>query len=117
LVQESREVTATAWQAAEPLKRGSVYLWQVTAIIDGKEITAPAAPMPEARFKILDTAKAIELEQLQEKGKLSPLILGTIYAHNGLLEDAERELHLAAREKPDTALARKLLQSLKRIRQ
>ena len=117
LVQESKELTTTAWQTAEPLKHGSVYLWQVTAIVDGKEITAPAAPMPEARFKILDGAKAKELEELKQNGNLPHLILGTIYAHNGLLEDAERELQLAASEKQDTAVARKLLQSLKRIRQ
>src|SRR5262249_39481959 len=112
-----KELTATAWQTAELLKRGSVYLWQVTAVVDGIEVTAPAAPMPEARFKILDSAKAKELEQLKQNSKLSHLILGTIYAHNGLLEDAERELRLAAHEKQDAAVAGKLLQSLNRIRQ
>jgi hypothetical protein len=117
LVQESKELSTTAWQTTEPLKRGSVYLWEVTAIVDGKEITAPAAPMPEARFKILDSTKAKELEELKQHGNLPHLILGTIYAHNGLLEDAERELQLAASEKQDTAVARKLLQCLKRIRQ
>ena len=101
---------------ALPLKRGEVYVWQVTATKDGLEITSPSAPMPEARFKILEKAKAGELQRLAKEYRDSHLILGAIYAHNGLLDEAEREFQMALNKNQDADKARKLLQSLKALR-
>ncbi len=58
VVAESGPITAASWSSPLALKRGVVYLWQVSAVKDGKVISAPAAPAPEARFMILTTAKA-----------------------------------------------------------
>ncbi len=49
------------WIPETPLKRGVVYKWAVTAIVNGKEVSSPAASAPEARFGILDQEKTLEL--------------------------------------------------------
>jgi len=116
VVAKSESLSTTTWTMPQGLKRGAIYVWQVTAKKDGKEITAPAAPMPEARFKILEQAKANEMQRLAKERLDSHLILGTIYAHNGLLDEAEREFQMAIDKKQDTDKAKKLLQSVKALR-
>jgi len=114
VVMESGPIAQTQWTASRSLARGRVYLWQVTASRDGREITAPAAPQPEARFKIVSRVKAKELLQLANE---SHVTAGIIYAHNGLLDDAERELQTAIEKNQEATLAMKLLQSVKAMRQ
>jgi hypothetical protein len=91
-------------------------LWQVTAVKDGKEIISPTAPAPEARFKVLEKAKADELTVVERVGPGSHLARGTLYARAGLLDDAERELRALLAANPKSSTARKLLQSLQAIR-
>jgi anti-sigma factor RsiW len=117
VVAKSQPLATTTWTPPQPLNRGSVYLWQVTAQKNGKSITAPQAPMPEARFKILEPAKAGELQRLAREHADAHLILGAIYAHNGLLDEAERELQTAIDKNQDGERAKKLLHSVKAMRQ
>ncbi|MCM3903274.1 MAG: hypothetical protein ND866_16335 [Pyrinomonadaceae bacterium] len=111
----SPPLTGTEWTPPHALERGRVYSWQVTAVKDGKEIISPSAPAPEARFKVLEKAKADELSEI-EKGAVSHLARGTLYARAGLLDDAERELRALLAANPKSPTARKLLQSLQAIR-
>jgi hypothetical protein len=113
---KSHPLSTNLWAIPQTLERGAVYVWQVTATIDGREITSPSAPMPEARFKILEQAKAGELQRLAKERADSHLILGAIYAHNGLLDEAEREFQTAINKNQDADRAKKLLQSLKALR-
>jgi hypothetical protein len=113
VVIESAPVAQTEWQASRALERNKIYLWQVTAIRDGREVIAPISPQPEARFKIISQAKARELRQPANE---SHLRAGIIYAHNGLLDDAERELQTAIEKGEQSALAGKLLESVKAMR-
>ena len=46
----------------------------------------------------------------------SHLKLGVVYAHEGLLDDAEQEFRAAITTGEDVALARKLLQNVKEMR-
>ena len=46
----------------------------------------------------------------------SHLKLGVVYAHDGLLDDAEQEFRAAITAGEDVTLARKLLQSVKQMR-
>jgi len=46
----------------------------------------------------------------------SHLALGIIYAHTGLLDDAEREFQSALGQPKEAAMARKLLQNLSALR-
>ena len=116
VVTESGPITATSWSPPTALDRGVVYLWQVSAVKDGEVVSAPAAPLPEARFKILTGSKTRELQQAVKARAGSHLALGIIYAHTGLLDDAEREFQDALNETQDAALARKLLQNLSALR-
>lgn len=113
---KSEPLSTNFWTIPQALQRGAVYVWQVTATRDGREITSPSAPMPEARFKILEQAKAGELQRLAKERPGAHLILGAIYAHNGLLDEAEREFQTAIARHQDADRAKKLLQSLKALR-
>jgi anti-sigma factor ChrR (cupin superfamily) len=116
ILYKSHPLSTNLWTIPQALERGAVYVWQVTATKNGREITSPSAPMPEARFKILEQAKAGELQRLAKERAGSHLILGVIYAHNGLLDEAEREFQTAIDKNQDADRAKRLLQSLKALR-
>lgn len=114
----SLHLSATEWTPAEPLARGGLYVWQVTATLkDGTEIIAPGAPAPEARFKVLEQNRADELKEAEQKYADSHLTLGVLYARSGLLEDAEREFQALFKANPDSTVARKLLRDVQARRQ
>lgn len=108
----SPPLTTTVWTPPERLERGKIYLWQITAERDGESIIVPAPPAPEARFKVLDRSTSDKLERLRTTNRDDHLLLGTLYAEAGLLEDAESEFALLRRAAPRSELARKLAQSV-----
>jgi hypothetical protein len=116
LVEKNSPSPQLSWAPTHPLKRDVVYTWQVTAVFEGREITAPAAPAREARFKIISAEKAAALSRTPPEISTSHLKLGIVYAHSGLLDDAEREWRAAIAAGQDAVLARKLLLSTKQIR-
>jgi hypothetical protein len=116
VVAESGPVTATSWSPPTALKRGVVYLWQVSAAKDGAVITAPGAAAPEARFKILTASKARAVQRAVMRRDGSPLARGIIYAHTGLLDDAEREFRTALNRNQGAGTARKLLRNVSTVR-
>ena len=116
LVEQSSPINRANWTPLHPLKRNVVYIWQVTALKDGREVAAPAAPAKEARFKILSAEKTATLAQVTAELAASHLKLGVVYAHEGLLDDAEQEFRAAITAGEDSSLARKLLQSLRKMR-
>ncbi len=116
VVAESGPITATSWSPPTGLARGVVYLWQVSAVKEGEVITAPAAPRPEARFMILTGSKMRAVQQAVNAQAGSHLVLGIIYAHTGLLDDAEREFQDALSRPQEATMARKLLQNLSALR-
>ena len=116
VVEKSGTLTNESWTATRPLRRGQTFVWQVVANKDGKEIAAPAAPAKEARFKVLDGKTFQELQRFAQSNKNNHLTLGIIYAHHGLLDDAERELEAASQTQQSLELARKLLQEIKAMR-
>jgi anti-sigma factor RsiW len=109
----SSPLSGTEWTPPEPLERGGIYAWEVTATKDGKEFTAPVPPHPQAKFKVLELARVRELNLAKEAHRDSRLIMGILYAQSGLLEEAERELEALIDANPDSLTARKLLTSLK----
>jgi hypothetical protein len=108
---EELSPTETQWTMKESLKRGEVFSWVVTAVVDGKEIVSPAASAPEMKFAILSTRDAQELTQLKRTG--SHLALGVFYARAGLLTEAEREFQHLVRLNPQSQLPVKLLRSVR----
>jgi hypothetical protein len=115
-VATSQPITATSWTTTTTLKRGATYFWQVSAMKDGNEIKSPVPPAPEAKFRIIEPAKANELAQLKKRSGNSHLAIGLIYAREGLLDDAEREFATLLQANPKSELARKLLNNVKALR-
>lgn len=112
LVETSAPLTATVWTVPRPLKRGQIYVWQVTALKDDKEVTSPVAPAPEARFKILEQVKVAELRRVEAGHPTSHLARGISYAEAGLLDDAQREFRSLLAANPQSDVARRLLRNV-----
>jgi len=115
-VSQSEELppTQTQWKAPTPLRRGQIFSWVVTALIDGKEIVSPSASAPEVKFAILSSNDLNELNQLKKSD--SHLALGIFYARVGLVTEAEREFQKLIQFNPQSELPRKLLQSVRNLR-
>lgn len=112
-VSASEPQSATQWQPTQPLPRGGIYFWQVTARKDGRAFTSPVAPAPRAQFKILEGEKLREIAQVKGSRPDSHLVLGLLYARAGLLDEAERELRLLAKANPRSEVAGRLLRRVR----
>jgi hypothetical protein len=115
-VATSPSLGGTEWTIPRPLQRGTVYSWQVTALKDGNEITSPTPPAPEAKFKVLEQAKADEIERAKQTSGFSHLVLGILYAQGGLLDEAEREFVALLGVNPNSPVVQKLLHGLQALR-
>jgi hypothetical protein len=115
-VATSGPLNKTEWRAPVQLKRGGVYSWQVTAIKDGTQITSPAMPAPQAKFRILDQSVNEELKSVKRAFPNYHLGLGVLYTRAGLLDEAEREFQAELKANPRSASARNLLRSLRAIK-
>jgi hypothetical protein len=115
-VAQSEELppTQTQWKPPSPLRRGQIFSWVVTALVDGKEIVSPSASTPEVKFAILSGNDLNELNQLKKSN--SHLALGVFYAKVGLVTEAEREFQKLIQLNPQSELPRKLLQSVRNLR-
>ncbi|HEX5875556.1 MAG TPA: hypothetical protein VFY60_12990, partial [Pyrinomonadaceae bacterium] len=110
LVATSPQLPDASWTTT--LARGRVYSWQVKALKDGQEFTSPRPPAPQAKFRILDQAKANELARARRAHGNSHLTLALLYADAGLIQEAEQQLRLLRRANPNSPIARALLRSL-----
>lgn len=115
-VSQSEELppTQTQWKVPVRLRRGQIFLWVVTAMVDGKKIVSPSASTPEMKFAILSTADFQELIHLKQSN--SHLALGIFYARTGLLDLAESEFQSLVELNPKSEMPRKLLHSVRAIR-
>lgn len=137
-VAKSEMLETTQWQVPQSLRRGAVYSWQVSALVDGKEIientpkgraplplsadkkkeevTSPVKPSPDVRFKIIESAKQAQLRRIKKIYPNSHLALGVLYAQAGLVTEAEREFLALAEANPHAPVAKKLLRSVRALR-
>ena len=113
-VETSPQLTETEWKVSRPLRPSGVYMWQVRALKNGVEIRSPAPKRGEAKFKVLERSKALEVERMRQTYANSHLALGVIYAEAGLLEEANREFEALARANPDSRVVKSLIKSVKR---
>jgi anti-sigma factor RsiW len=113
VVAKSEELGETEWTTPTDLERGVTFRWQVTANMNGKQVKSPVPPAPEARFKVIESAKVEELQRTRQTLANSHLAQGLLYAQAGLLDDAERELQILIRANPQAEVAKRLLQSVK----
>jgi hypothetical protein len=91
-------------------------LWQVTATKDGKKISAPVTPAPQAKFKILDDVHNEELLSAKRALANYHLGLGVLYARVGLLDEAEREFQAQLRATPRSEITQNFLERVRSSR-
>jgi len=106
----------TEWKATQTLHRGMEYNWQVAAMKGGKEFLSPIPPAPEAKFQILTEDRLNEINRIRQSSGNSHLVLGTLYAQYGLLDDAENEFKELLLANPQSEAAKKILESIQSIR-
>lgn len=111
-VAKSPGISATEWTPEKPLQRGRMYSWQVRAVKDGSDLLAPRPPAPQAKFRILDSAIANEIDAARRAYPKSHLLLAVLSARAGLLEESKRELELLKKENPGSADVQILLDHL-----
>jgi len=111
-VTRARLQSETEWRVPTPLRPGATYFWQVTAIKGAQQIMVPSAPASRAEFKVLDAQRTSDLDKVRMATN-SHLVLGVLYAREGLRLDAERELEALALENPQSPLAAKLLRDVR----
>jgi len=116
LVMSSPELTNNSWTPLQSLARGEVYTWQVKAIKEGQEFKSPRPPAPQARFRVLDKAKAGELGKAKLAWGSSHLLMGLLYARAGLMNESEQELRILQKANPDSDIARRLLNQVQASR-
>ncbi len=110
-VATSPAVTGTEWQPEQPLPRGRVLNWQVSAQVGGETVHSPAPPAPEARFSVMPADMAAEIEAARRDHPANHLLLAAMYAKAGDVEEARREL-----DAMDPAVAAPYRESLKQMR-
>lgn len=103
--------TATQWTLTKPLTRGIVYIWVVTAVINGQDVIAPSTSEPEMKFKVLDEETLREINSVQQRAN-SHLALGVLYARAGMRTEAEREFQMLVKKNPNSSVALQLLHSI-----
>lgn len=113
----SAKTTGSKWKCSTSLRRGEVYRWQITIHYGGREVVVPSPPSPEARFKVLSEQELREIDRVEQLEATSHLMAGAAYLNAGLLDDAERELRALADANPGSAVASRLLASLRRARE
>lgn len=112
----SSQLIDNSWTVSRSLPRGKTYTWQVKAVKDGLEFISPPPGEPEAKFRILDRARVGELMQARRTYPGSHLILGLLYARDGLLDNAELEFRKLRKANPSSAIARRLLAHVQAMR-
>lgn len=115
-VASSPPIKTAEWRPGAPLRRGTIFRWQVTAIAKGEEIKSPTRPAPDAKFKVLDAAAAKRIADARLRNGGSHLLLGVLYAEAGLLKEAEREFEALAAKNPGSPIARRLLEKVRAAR-
>lgn len=117
----SPSLKETTWTSSTPLTPGHVYRWIVVATLsDGTTLQAPppssGKDTPKARFRVLDPKAAGALAAEIQPSGASHLVRSVLYAHAGLLDDAEQELNALAADNPTSITIRNLRDSVLALR-
>jgi hypothetical protein len=102
----SPATAGTSWTPESAFARGKLYVWQVTALGLDETAKAPQPPDPEARFEIVDEAKAAAIEQARASS--SHLLLASRYAAAGLCTEAMGEIAALDAANPGSSLVSRM---------
>jgi hypothetical protein len=104
----SAELHRPEWTPPVDLERDVTLRWQVLVTKKDRSMEEiPSPPAPPALIRVLSTPMAAEIGEARRRVPADPLLVGTLEAHAGLLDDAKRDLAAAADAHPgDAAFAR-----------
>ncbi len=80
------------WTPDKPLVDGASYVWIVSALVDGRRVTAPRAPEPEALFRVATREERQHLQAARQAVRGSDLLEAAVAAHLGMIETARQAL-------------------------
>jgi hypothetical protein len=83
------------WTPAQDLDSGEVYFWELTVLVNGKRITAPRPPAPQARFLVIPETDRARLADLAVRFPQEHVLLGVLYARAGALDEARQQWRTA----------------------
>jgi hypothetical protein len=113
----TKPLTADHWRPKRSLTPGAIYRWQVIALDRaGRELARVPSHADGARFKVIATDEAARLADYRSRYGRSHLVMGTLYARQGLLDAAEQEFQALAQQNTRSDVARALLQSLRTLK-
>jgi hypothetical protein len=100
----------TSWESTKDLPRGVRLGWQVTAERSGLDsVLSPAPPASSVYFEIVSAEAEQRLIRARAAAAPSHLLLASIYAQQGMRDEAAGEIAALANANPQSALARSLL--------
>ena len=103
-VLRSGKLRVTTYVSERSLERGAVYQWQVLVTEeDGAVRILPTGPAAPALIRILSAPDAVALTDARQHFRGDSLLLGTLEARYGLLDEARRDLTAAAQQHPGDA--------------
>jgi hypothetical protein len=97
-VAESPQLPLAEWRIDKQLKRGSVYIWQVTAFLPHQK--SPISQSSMVKFKVISNHQLNDLK-VAEGSLMSPLERGIFYYKSGMLEEARSEIGRYISENPE----------------
>jgi hypothetical protein len=109
----STEIAEHQWTPSAPLVAGRTYLWTVSGIVEGRRVTAPRAPEPEARFRIATPEEVQTLRAAEELAPHSDLLIAAVAAHLGMKDVAKASVRQLEISNPGSPLVTALSASLK----
>ena len=105
------------WKPKKPLTPGGIYSWQVIALNrEGKEVSRVPERIGVARFKVLGEDRAVALEKSRLTFGSSHLVMGVLYAQEGMVDYAAREFQDLVGANLNSQLPRNLLKSVEQMR-
>jgi hypothetical protein len=110
-IQKSGPLESNEWTPARALSRGHRYVWQVVGMRKGSQL----GTTPQARFVVLSDEAQLSLDQARRQYAVRPLVLGTVYEQNALLEEAQKQFSQIAAQNPGSELAQKPLQQVQAL--
>lgn len=97
-VAESPQLPLAEWRIDKQLKRGSVYIWQVTAFLPHQK--SPISQSRMVKFKVISNHQLNDLKTAEGR-LMSPLERGIFYYKSGMLEEARGEIGRYLSENPE----------------
>lgn len=114
-IAQSNWIYSAKWQVPNALRRGELYLWQLRIRLNGHDVMIPAAPEPEARFRVLSTANERDLERARAVAAGSHITLAMLYSKLGMVREARDELLALQNQRPELGIVNELLRNLPQV--